>query len=1382
VHNQFPRRIAALAFVLLPASLLTWHSGGLQADKPKLPSLAPVFGPDADKYWSAPNGSYAVANNKALGKPVLTAGKTPLVLKGPGLGDHDIADFSREFRALVRLRTDVAPSAAADFYFGWNDAKKPGLRMLITTTRSADHVSCQVQQNGKPLHDAAALAQKLDWTPTPSNGLTYYPRAYALRDIRPFWPEDFRVPIEHDMAALPDVPDKWLSVCVQVRRGEVLFWLDDRLVAHKSGADARVHGGDLRIGLSPGVQLATFEEVDWNPQIDVLPIRLEGYANARTFLGGASLKRDKPQYTGKSWWSIGGIPFLFCGVNSEGNDHIDVGRSLYRQANLDGYMPSSGHRWAGSARRDPARIQLRIPNGPYHSMHLLAAADGRPDHVPLITAMFYRPGAGFAESFTARVPLATAKTIRAFPVRVTLNDGKEVNLWRITIPLDPGRLSAFADMDLIEVELTKEVHQFRSYPDPFIYGWHQGGRPSAVHVYALTLAKTQMGFDFAPDRFGHVWTAPQVPGYTATVANQGNRFSGAVKGKLIVSTRSYDGSETTRQEKQVQAAVGTPQKLKFAVPVKLNGYHDITATLQIGDWKWTEKCSFVRLAPDKRAPRWTEGKGALFGYWSYHGGHYTPKADHHIDLMTWAGARTSIGLVRPDNPLVKKHWARVPAGAWEVARQDWAAEDPIDPKKYAAYQKTVVDAFTRARSAILREFRPDHVYFFPEPHVSQRLTEGNIPTYWGAPDYALTAEEKKNLRAYFMTAKCAAEAIRRTFPDLKILIPWGDALFIPPLLRDGFPKNLIDGSGIDTPGFERLPEMQLHQISVHRLYELRKEYARAGIPSPRLQYCEGIFVPTEPGAVTWREQMDLYNRWVLISMAYGISRFYSGWFAFDCGNYYGSEHYGGCGIQRRIPYCDPKPAYAAYATMTDRLDQANFAGRLKTGSLTTYCLRFQGPRGPVYTLWTLRGKRPLTLTLAADAAVSVTDAMNNTRVLQSKNKEVTLTTDPSVIYVSGARIVAAAVGPPDHADARPAKDSQVVADLGDGSWRLSGKRDPTYEHGTFAVQRFPGKFTIKVVDDTPPYSAPAEKGEAKESKVLQVTLEKQDKVYELMPWYTLLVPQKPIVLKGAPAALGLWVKGASDWGRVIYTLRDAKGERWTSIGTQDQYNCDDVHSWSAFNFDGWRYLRFELPGHAGWDSFRKHGTTWWRSDGGDGIVDLPLRLENIIIEQRSHVLYVNDVQPAASNVVRLGKLVVEYASPDDATEEAVRISRLRMALPIGLPVLPNPIAEMQRDGQGTAPTITRLEPPAEHNDGTKARIFFQEAPSAKAHFVWVSAHADGRGAVNLTPAGARSGVLLTGLRPGLKSYFWVTYRDAMGKMSKPSRPGSITLIDTFNEK
>jgi hypothetical protein len=1222
------------AFVALVTAFTLARIEPAPAQKTALPPLEPVFGKGAAG-WKVMSGTFTPGNDAALGRAILNVDKSALVLASKMPQAE-----AREVRALVRLRTDLAPGVSATFQVACKDAKDPGLSLQLGSSRGAEHVSCSVLQGGKALHDVERLAKTMDWTPQVSNGFTYYPRAYSDKDIPASWPADVRTRIQRDMASLPAAKDKWLEVRIQLRPGEVRFWLDDRLVAIKQGKDLPT-AGLSRVELGPGAQLASYEVLPWSPTPGFQPVRLAGYANGRAFVGAAS--RQVPAAAPEAV-TVAGVPFVLSGITAEGKDHLDVGKSLYRQANLAGYMPSNTTRWAGSARRDPARIQLRVPNGQYDTLYLLAAATGTPEHVPLLSAMFFRPDAGFAETFESTVPLATAKAAAA-SLPVTLSDGRSVNLWLVKVPLDPGKLSAFADMDIIEVELTKKVHQFRSYPDPFIYGYHQGGPPSSVHVYGVTLGEGPVGFELSPDKFGHVWTAPAVPSYTVTLAN---RSGAAQNGKLTLLARSHDGTETSKQERPVPLAAGQTLKVPLSFPVKLNGYHDLAVMLEVAGRSWTEKRSFVRLAPDTRASRWTEGKGALFGYWSYHGGHHTPKAAHHVELMTAAGARTSIGYV--DHPLVKQHWARVPAQAWEVSPQPWAAQQPPDPKKAAAYPKEVVDNFNRIRNAVPPAFRPDHVYFFPEPHISQRLTEGNYATYWNDAEPPLTAEEQKNLQTHMATARIAAETVRKTFPGLKILIPWGDPLYAVPILRAGFPKTLIDGSGLDNPGFERLPEMQLHHIATHRLYELRKEFAKAGILNPQLQYCEGIFVPTEPGAVSPREQMDLYNRWALVSMAYGVQRFYSGWFAFDCCNYYGSEHYGGCGIQRRIPYGDPKPAYAAYATMTDRLDQANFAGWLKTGSLSTYCLHFKGPRGHVYSLWTLRGKRPVTLTLAADGPVQVTDAMNNTQTVASKDKRVTVLTDPSVVYVTTpAEIVAAAVGEPDHGDAQPAKDAKLIADLGDGTWRYSNQRDVVYEKGHYSVQRYPGKFTADVVT-----------GGAAPEAVLRSTLGKQDKVHELMPWYNILVPAKPIVLTGAPSQLGLWVKGASDWGRVIYVLRDAKGEKWTSIGTQDEYNCDDVHSWSAFNFDGWRYVRFELPGHTGYDNFRKYGTTWWRSDGGDGVVDLPLKLEAIIVEQRTHILYVNDVQPAASDAVSFGKLYVEYATPTDATAEAERVSRLRM--------------------------------------------------------------------------------------------------------------------------
>lgn len=1311
------------------------------------------------------SGSLNATAGGPLGHSVLSAAveKTPLIFRGAqGTGN-------RRITALVRLHTGESAAASATISVAKKDEKDPGLRVVLSAARGGDAVTCQVTLSGKPLHDAKELAEKLDWTPEVHNSFTFYPRAYPFKDIRPGWPEDYRARIEHDMAQLPDVPDKWLSVRIELATTEIHVWLDDRLVTQKYETDLPIDGTSS-ISLAGGAQLAAFSSSPWKSiSSRFRPISIDAYNNAKAFIGNAAVKPESLPAAGEDGLAvIDDVPFRVAAMNAEGNDHIDIGRSLFRQANFEGYQETMGPMWVGSSHRDPARIQLRVPNGPYDALYLLAAAEEKPNTVPIVTAMFYRPSAGFAENFEAKVPLASAQSTDAKSISVTLANGKTANLWLVKIPLDPGRLSLFADSDILEFELTKRVALYRQYPDPIVYGWHQAGLPSSVHVYGATLGTTPVAMKVMPDNFGHVWTAPQTPSYTISFT-----CDAAVDQRpiLTVSTRSYDGSETTEQKRDVRVATGETEKVKVSVPVKLNGYHDITFTAEVAGKTWTEKRSFVRLAPDNRAAKWTPGQGALFGYWSYHGGHYTPKAEHHVALMTAAGARTSIGVPNADLEPIKQHWGGVSAGAWEVAPQPWAMDEPIDPQKYAAYQKTVVEAFHKARDKMLPEHRPDHVYFFPEPHISQRLTEGNLPEYWHGEPLKYTDEEQKRLRMFMVTAKCAAEAIRKEFPDLKILVPWGDALFVPPMLRAGFPKELIDGSGIDTPGFERLPEMQLHQGSIHRLYELRKEYEKAGIPKPQLQYTEGIFVPTEPGSVSYREQMDIYHRATLLSMAYGVDRFYAGWFCFDSGNYYGAEHYGGCGIQRRIPYCDPKPAYAAYATMTDRLDRANFDGWLKTGSLSTYCLRFKGPRGNVYALWTLRGKRPVTLTLVNDGEVPVTDSMNNTKTLKSENKHVTFGTDPSIVYVSASsEVTGAEAGEPDHSDAAPPEGAKPLADLGDGSWTFTGKPDLVYQNSSFAVVRYPGNFEGKVVAD------PAK------GKVLRSTLGKQEQVHELMPWYGVLAPKKPIALPGAPSHLGLWVKGNSDWGRVVYVLRDAKGERWTSVGTRDQYNCDDPHCWSAFNFDGWRYLRFESPGHAGYDNFRKAGTTWWGANDGDGIVDLPLTLEQIIVEQRSHVLYVNDVQPAASDSVDLGKLYVEYESPADATPEAIRISKLRMPPVPKTMNLPNPIAQMQQTGVLDPPTIDKVVPPLEHDDGTTMLVHFTPVPMAKKHFVWGGTYEDGRGAVNLMPAGAKPGVLLRGLRPGPTFYVWMTYQDEKGQMSKPSPPVNIVLVDRFKEK
>ncbi len=64
----------------------------------------------------------------------------------------------------------------------------------------------------------------------------------------------------------------------------------------------------------------------------------------------------------------------------------------------------------------------------------------------------------------------------------------------------------------------------------------------------------------------------------------------------------------------------------------------------------------------------------------------------------------------------------------------------------------------------------------------------------------------------------------------------------------------------------------------------------------------------------------------------------------------------------------------------------------------------------------------------------------------------------------------------------------------------------------------------------------------------------------------------------------------------------------------------------------------------------------------------------------------------------------------------------------------------------------------------------------------MGAYAVGRGAIDLVPTGVKNGDLVTGLRPGVKLYYWITYVDAKDKVSKPSAAHEEITVDNFKEK
>jgi len=1214
---------------------------------------------------------------------------------------------------------------------------------------------------------------------------SYNLKAVTTRSLG--WPEALRKSVEQDMASLPGVDEKWLTLRYVVRDHCVETYLDDRLLDVRNEAKLDVNGR-VYITLQPDMYLASFQARPIPPADPVFrPIPIDGYVNASE-INGKRVQRDSLP---SSPAQVGKVPFLFPSPDARGNDHISLAKSWAQFGAMEGYVESHygdfGGRWTDALKVNPARIQLRVANDRYNKLHLIAAADDSKNSVPVVSAQFFRSAAGFPKSFSGPVPLFTAKSSEATPLPVKLDGGRKGNLWLVTIPLDPGQLSTFSDLDVVEVELTKEVHQFRAYPDPICYSFHQGGLPSSVHIYAVTLERPSVGMDLQPDKFGHVWTAPAKPSYTVKLKNH---TVAARSVSLELVTSSHDGNQTTKQLQKITIPPGSAEvPVKFALnDLKKYGHHKIAVTMRDGNETWTENRTLAWLHPETREKgNWEDGRGPLLGYWAWGGGHDTPKQLDEMSVMAEAGAETCLGDLGGSHvpaevkALAEKNGmlTHLAFGAHVMYAASFFGEplqskyDPKNPEATAAAFLEEIRKMEVKPSAITR---PIEVPIFPEPSIGA-ISHGNYPEYYGDPAYKLTPDEEKAFKAQLEKFLIVGRAVRKNYPDKKILLPWGDPLYVVPFLRySPEARELIDGTALDMPGFERMPEQQLHQVCHHRLHQLNEEYRKVG-KKPFYAVHEGTCAPTPPGALDHETQADIYTRNFLIYFAYGVYRHPSGPTPFDCGNYWGEEHYGCCGLFERIPHCTPKPAYVAYATLSRHLNRANCEKWLPTGSLSVYGLQFKHYKTGklIHVFWTIRGKRDVTLVVPAGAKISHWNEDDNETVLTEKDGKVTFTIDSSPCYIEGltadAQITLAA---PDHSDSLPGKLAAKLANLGDGSWKLVAEEDKDYaESYPVQITRFLGKMSISTTD------APKEQG----SKALSVHLEKQDKERKVMPWYSTLVPKKPIVIPGKSSHIGLWVKAASDWGRVIYCLRDAKDEKWLSVGTKEQWNCDDTHQWSVFNFDGWRYLRFEMPSNLPYDSFRELGSTWWGHYGkGDGIIDLPLALEKIIVERRTHAMHVNDPQPTKPDDVLLGDLYAEYATPSDKTDEVVKLSRIRMPVPEGTPALANPIKDLASKGVGEPTAITRVEPPSHQYDGTRCHVHFQEVPGATAYDVWVSPYADGSGALQLATGWKKSGELITGLRPEVDFYAVVVYTDKDGKPSKPSKPFKIRLKDLFGMK
>ena len=1085
---------------------------------------------------------------------------------------------------------------------------------------------------------------------------------------------------------------------------------------------------------------------------------------------------------------VGGVPFMMpADPSGTGRDNLDLGES-YVFLGRHGDWNDLKARWEAGNVPNPARLRFRVPHRQYDRLHVLAATDGLVSAaIDTFTVQFYRPSeySGFPKNFKSPpVPLFTARGVEGRSVEVRAANGQPRYLHLVEVPIDFCQTDEFADLSYLDFELTKEVHVSRAYPDPWFGSMNGGGLPSAVKVFAMTLQSVPVTVEFAPVKLGGIFVEGEKIAFRAVFRNatvEAQRFTARM------ALDSYDKSDHAVIEREVRLAAGESRDVLFGYAPKRYGHYDIALAFDPAGRSYTYARTASFFRPREYALRDFDTRGHMFGFWAWRGGHNTLSPEDEMEVGGRIGLET-VALTLDANKfsdrtreIMRKYKMRsFSAGSTGgiPMKKDAGGQYVLDPEKGSEALAKIEKQILEVAKSDVQD--PRYFCVFVEPGGIG--THGTTANFYNE-EFVMTEREKDRYASVRPQLITLAALAKKLVPDITVLMPWGDPVYPVPFLQDSPEVTAdVDGLAYDAPVFGRLPEAQVSQNSVpHRTYMFNQAWKGRKSAKPEMMTIEGPFVsPVSEAFMTEREYAGNLVRTCLILAAHGINRQFSAVSVADCADWWGEEQYGACGLLSRKSSLNPHVACSTFGTLVRHLRHMEYDGADPTGSLSVYSMRFRDVRDGklLRVLWTLRGTRPVTI--GATGAVPVLyDGMDNLVALQTENGRATLRLDDIPIYLYGLpEEIEIGLGEPDHSDSALGAHHVKIGNAADllvqedtGPAMEKEHRDYT-EAFTAVVRRFPAAMTATLKTE----DVPAAVG----GKALAVDFDGQPAVDRLlMPYYSAY--RANTALPGVPEHISAYVKGSSDWGRLAFVLRDAKGEVWTSVGERDAYNCDDQKGDSFFVFDSWRLLRLPLPGSLPYDNFRTAGTSWWGSTGGDGVVDYPLMLERVFVERRLKALYADELVAVPNNTpVEIGDIFVEYAAAGAMGAEAVEQSRIRMALPEV--AMSDVYGEMREKGKLPPVMILKVEhPDIQDIDGTKGLFFFEENPEAVNYDFYFSFYPDGKGAVRLGSA-KKSGDRINGFKANTDMYVFVVYQPRDKQQSLPSPVFKFLLQDLFSQK
>ncbi|MFO7904880.1 MAG: hypothetical protein R6U98_19610 [Pirellulaceae bacterium] len=1093
--------------------------------------------------------------------------------------------------------------------------------------------------------------------------------------------------------------ERWVEVRATVRNDRLTFFIDGRFV---SAVKFKADTVDVQLELPDQAMLDALCVEPITISDRFMPVDLSSYYNTRVFgiEGDLDSGISFPEEARKalSQVEVDGVPFVIPEGNKRG-DAVD----------LSGSRAGKGDMSRSSYNIHPTRINIPMPKRFYTTVYLLATSDGVPEHIPAMNVRQYLAGGGwnppmfYYESAPTAVPRwneeGAGSLMSLLTARDEIDDARIV--WEGRMLKDGAQSRNRGRVFMVKADLEpsyfQEVfsysgegnfnYEFTKPMDLNVGATMARGPASAVRVIAATFEESRVEMVVLSDPVvaGNVFQTPEEPEFTVSLRNVGDRD---LRMSLDIETRNFYEERLTTS-RVISLPTGSFKKIVVHPPYEALGWHEVEFGLSGDGVALSRNTTFVQLPRDTRRAK---GDNSPFGLWKWGSSEALANLMRRFGVRWYGPALGELDHV--------KHRAIYRPRDIRVAPTRGVTRETAAPKERLTNLpgEEAVRIDQKHHAEILMHLKPAGYQYGPMEGNLGRGTYA-MPPEWAGERYMtcdpglLRNVEDISDDVYGRMWESWREHFQRGLwmreysPDLDFDFFAADPPYQAQYMRFRLPRQLIDTFGVDVPMFERMPERQPNQVEHSRVFyanEVRKEQGYGDVPTTAPEH---MFICANPGSLTELEQANYVLRCHLLSFACGFERFCAVQNVVDAGGRYGRSFYGSTGLcyGRRGSYstsggweAQPRMLAAAYATMTRILDGPSFREVMPTGSRSAFCISFDRKwDGPAHALWTVRGKRKAVLTLdGAGDTLILTDIMGNETIATPRDGQLTVTLGASPFFITGVdRISGIELGEPQHDRWKPRGEITVLDDFESMRWKERPGEYLHYQKNNFDSPRGRAKFELETVRD-----------DEREGQVLSVKLKDlAEDSGPLTAQYTVLELPQPLILSRSapehPGALGIWVRGNSDWGRVIFELVDAEGEVWTHIGPKDVWNSNDMKSTSSIDFDGWRYIEVGLPSttadgfHAAENAQWKHGTglaedeegkgvrhkpqiantDQWRketgymypSETGEGKVDYPLALARIIIELRHNVVYggieLQEV-PEEERQIRLDRLIFTHVN------------------------------------------------------------------------------------------------------------------------------------------